>query len=42
MSYRTSLLTTTGIGKGEYTKLKFGKQDKYLDSKDQLQHYIVV
>lgn len=30
------------IGKGEYTKLKFGKQDKYLDSKDQLQHYIVV
>lgn len=29
------------IGKGEYTKLKFGKKDKYLDSKDELQHYIV-
>jgi hypothetical protein len=31
----------TRIGKGEYTKLKFGKKDKYLGSNDVLQHYIV-
>lgn len=30
------------IGKGEYKKLKFGKLDNYLGSKDKLQHYIVV
>jgi hypothetical protein len=30
------------IGKGEYKKLKFGKKDNYLKSKDKLQHYIVV
>lgn len=30
------------IGKGEYKKLKFGKKEKYLDSKEELQHYIVV
>lgn len=29
------------IGKGEYTKLKFGKKDTYLGSKEVLQHYIV-
>lgn len=29
------------IGKAEYKKLKFGKKAKYLDSKDELQHYIV-
>ena len=32
----------TRIGKGEYKKLKFGKKDNYLSSKDILQHYIVV
>lgn len=32
----------TKIGKGEYKKLKFGKQDNYLVSKEKLQHYIVV
>ncbi|WP_439856262.1 DUF4145 domain-containing protein [Pseudomonas yamanorum] len=29
------------IGKGEYTKLKFGRKDSYLGSKDPLQHYVV-
>lgn len=29
------------IGKGEYVKLKFGKKAKYLDSRDELQHYMV-
>lgn len=29
------------IGKQEYKKLKFGKKEKYLDSKDELQHYVV-
>jgi hypothetical protein len=31
----------TKIGKGEYLKLKFGKKEKYLDSKEELQHYVV-
>ncbi|WP_041769362.1 DUF4145 domain-containing protein [Ectopseudomonas mendocina] len=30
------------IGKGEYPKLKFGKEDTYLGSKEKLRHYIVV
>lgn len=30
------------IGKGDYKKLKFGKKEKYLGSKDELQHYIVI
>ncbi|KEQ17067.1 DUF4145 domain-containing protein [Endozoicomonas numazuensis] len=29
------------IGKGEFKKLKHGKKDKFLNSKEELQHYIV-
>ena len=29
------------IGKNEFTKLKLGKKEKYLDSKEELRHYIV-
>jgi hypothetical protein len=29
------------IGKGEYTRLVFGKEDYYMDSKEKLLHYIV-